>query len=851
MTSKHFWLGISLLLCVLTFSFTSVAQEEDPNTLIERVEANLRAWEARLQKERAELTAAATASDSMTQLQAEQAIQQRKQSIEQYQAAQAASAKQFDSEKQALSTLVTKFLGIGQAPPTEELADEEETEDTLTEVDSVEQEFWRTVQEADAVEMYEAYLQQYPDGQFIVQANQRIKELRGGQTPPPETDPLPDDNIAKKPEPMRDPEQADLYLRLLSLPGATLHSEPAGTAVGDELAAFTVLYIYDQVKKDRQTWYQVGRNARGDIEGWLDSDQTEQWRTMLVMQYAPKGQRERVLFFRNREDLASMVSSPYLASDIKKDYERIAERRHDGEIFIAIEPATAVSASQRPYLMPILDWEFESFDNGEETTLVQVAGLNLSQTKPPEPGSRAVLKDMSRGLARRQSELRDFKIGIVFVIDTTSSMGPYIQQAQEIVKQIHNKLREQKLGNNIGFGLVGYRDNTQTDQQGIEYVTHIYQPLTLGTSSQQFIDNLLAMRAAEASTVDWREDAYAGLYTAIESLDWEPFDSRVVVLITDAGARSGNDPLATTNIDTSSLLAMAQLNKNMAIFPVHLQTKEARRSGNLELAREQYYSLGQSGDRAVNKYIPISAGALELYSRELSSVADEIEKVLFDGSQGVMSPPPEDLPNDIDLFTETAVAPSPTEQPPLMGTLFANEVFRAQLEYLGETQGAEAPRFYRAWAADRDLLNPRIETLRVSVFLTRNQLSTLAQSLQRLVDAAENRDTSATTFFDDLQALSATTSVDPERPDLQNDQFVLGELLPAFLKVLPYRSKILKLDKQLWLEMGNTGQGGFINELKSKLATYRIINENQDQWIDLGAGDPGLDVYAVGLDQLP
>jgi serine/threonine-protein kinase PpkA len=189
---------------------------------------------------------------------------------------------------------------------------------------------------------------------------------------------------------------------------------------------------------------------------------------------------------------------------------------------------------------------------------------------------------------------------------------------------------------------------------------------------------------------------------------------------------------------------------------------------------------------------------------------------------------------------------------PRLGDIFVNEVFRAQLEYLGDVQDASAPRFYRAWAADRDLLHPKISSLDVRVFLTRNQLNNLARSLQLLVDTAKAAATSADTLFDDLQTLAATTSIDPSRDMAKEERtFVLGKLLPAFLAALPYRSRVLQLDKQLWLDLGLTGQKEFLDDLEAKLSIYKRINEDQDNWVDFGAQDPGLEMFAIKLEQLP
>src|SRR5690606_33142412 len=99
-------------------------------------------------------------------------------------------------------------------------------------------------------------------------------------------------------EPLRMTPGSDFYRRALTLPGATLRTAPeqAGQA-GTPLPVFSIFYVFGSRSLDGTEWLEVGRQVAGPPEGWIEAQRLQDWSTMLVMQYAPAGQRRRVLFF--------------------------------------------------------------------------------------------------------------------------------------------------------------------------------------------------------------------------------------------------------------------------------------------------------------------------------------------------------------------------------------------------------------------------------------------------------------------------------------------------------------------------------------------------------------------------
>lgn len=670
--------------------------------------------------------------------------------------------------------------------------------------------------------------------------------------PPPEPDPTePPTNEA-----LRQPDNPELFRRILTLPDARLLRGPGGVAVDNQtLPTFSVRYVYQDV----DGWLQVGRDPHGWIDGWLPQAETEEWRHMLVMEFAPPGPRGRVFFFNRLEDLAGAVRNPASAQVIRSHLQQIDEGELTDQInayYAAVEPRTSVDRNSSPYLLPILDWQRASFLlPAEPTTLVQVAGLNaVDAAPPPEPSP------IGGGQVEDTSALADLRIGVVFVIDTTTSMRPYVNQVRETILTVYEGLRASGFLDNAAFGLIGYRDNIAVNPR-IEYVTRTYQELELDVAPERLLVNLGNVAISPVSTEGWNEDAYAGMIVGLGGLgdiDWEPFDLRLVMLISDAGPRPLNDPRAQNPlIGSAALVEMAQRN-DIVVIPVHFLTDEAARHENHNYARLQYTAFDETGISYHNNYIGLSTNTEEIFDLQLSAFAENLIEQLTNMAEGRPVQPP------VGGFCIEALeaggcpeyGPEPTDAMPVdpdLSSVFTNELFRAQLEFLGARHSIVSPRFTRAWASDRDLTNPSIPALEVKVYLTRRQVHELAQRLQEIVNVWLGGNRAPREVFGALQQLAATTALagggGQQAPETIDQPF--SEVLPSYLRALPYRSDILQLAEQDWSNLGIPGREALMNELQSKLEIYSELVADTAGWQDLGAGNPDLEVYALSLDLLP
>jgi serine/threonine-protein kinase PpkA len=671
-----------------------------------------------------------------------------------------------------------------------------------------------------------------------------------GQAAAPEAEPETGESVIAL-VPMEDTKNPGLFRRVISLPGARALAEANPSAETVDVPTFSVLYVFAESLANGTDWLQVGSSLRDAPLGWVATEGTLPWSSMLVMQFAPRGQRSRVLFFEEQTMLKDIVNSfghraeaGRIYAELKEERDRMrndpsAEPQWDDRL-IAIEPETAVTFTNQPYLLPILDWREELFDGTVETTLLQVAAVPSEAESVPDRDT-----DTFTGSAEDAAmEDGEFRIGIVFVMDTTISMAPFIERTYETITNFYETFERFESAQYLSFGLVGFRDNVDNNREGIEYDVQVFQPLDPEVSPRSVLANMGRMTAADAPTIGFKEDAYAGLTAAIEETDWSAFEARLVILVTDASARTGNDPLARVVGTTAATLRERARSKNVAIVPIHLETPTNQRNGDFAIAQEQYRELEKTGDTSYPKYLAVDATSSERFAAEMTVLSEQVAKAVLNANAGRMVPTAGDveLEEIPDLPGEGRVG--------RLAAAVANEIFRAQLESLAKVGNGDAPAFLAGWAADRDLTDPDVPTLEVSVFLTRNQLSTLDQRLELIIDAYYSGGDDSQTFFDNLQLLAAEMSTDPDAVR-ENDREAIRTLLPSFLANLPYRSEVLRLNRDFWDQLSSAQKTEYIEALEAKRRTYRDIGSETDLWIDFGAADPNLEATPVRLTNLP
>jgi uncharacterized protein YegL len=116
------------------------------------------------------------------------------------------------------------------------------------------------------------------------------------------------------------------------------------------------------------------------------------------------------------------------------------------------------------------------------------------------------------------------KLDVLFLLDTTGSMGDELAQLQDNILSISGQLGKLPGTPDVHYGMVAYRD------RGDEYITKIF-PFT--TDVQKFQTDLKSLSAGGGG--DEPESLNAGLHDAIHGVDWRGDDTiKLIFLVSDA-----------------------------------------------------------------------------------------------------------------------------------------------------------------------------------------------------------------------------------------------------------------------------------------------------------------------------
>jgi serine/threonine-protein kinase PpkA len=635
-------------------------------------------------------------------------------------------------------------------------------------------------------------------------------------------------------QPLLLPGKTTLFQRVLTRPGAMLLAQPGGQA-SETVPPLSIFYVYDRRKNGAGAEYvEVGTNTTGQLVGWISANQTIEWKQALVLSFASRAGRDRVLFFESEASMLELVDAEDGGERLRQVREEIARSGQAAGGVTAQEPHEYIDIRKQFYLLPILQAREIMLGSGFRVNSVEVASVTAreSDTQPIETERT------------NDPALADFSAALVFVIDATNSMGPYIEAARDVIASVSERIEQAGFADRMRFGLIAYRDNPEA-VPGVEYLTRIFVDPNNVKDRATFLNQAAALEASKVSTRAFSEDGFAGLMTAIESIDWSSFGGRYVVLITDASSRNASDHFASTGLNAEQVREKA-LENSIAIYTVHLKTP----AGADDHSRaERQYSILSDYPNVGSLYHPVDAGSVDRFRVSIDALADAIATQVELASRGEFAagshvektasrslPATSDARAQDDLLQKTA----------LLG-------YAMQLSYIGRVRGVQAPPLLRAWTIDRDLDNPANQALQVRVLLTKNQLSDLQSALKEIVNVGIATEVSRDQFFDQLKSAAATLSRDPARVGREGatnlkDLGLLGE----YLDDLPYRSRVLALSEELWNRWTIGEQVAFVDDLQAKIRLYQSFHDDVDAWVSLDDGaSPGDAVYPVPLSALP
>lgn len=634
-------------------------------------------------------------------------------------------------------------------------------------------------------------------------------------------------------QPLLQEGKKSVFQRVVTHPGAKLYAGPEASAVvrRDPITTFTVYYIYGR----DENRIKVGAGTDG-ADGWIDADKATEWPQAITMIFTDRTGRQPVLFFRDHNAIEQTCRLNDIGGALAK-YRANAEKGGKNSPVIAMEPEKAAVSEKNFYLLPVLSIDDQFYGQGGPR-LMEIASINPGISQPSTQTGANV---------PTQGKDADYRTGFCFVIDTTISMRPYIDQTIELVRNLYDSLEKSPYADKLAFAVVAFRNST-AKTPGLGYTAKVISDFTTVKDRKRLENALAQVREASVSSHDINEDSFAGIKEAVDHLNWQDYGSRVMMMVSDAGPLGAGDPASATGFSPEALADYLRANK---IYLTALHVKNPRNASNQPYAADAYRTLTKQSDNQAS-YIPLDASTPAKGARAFGSaaktLAESYAKVAAATAEGKLLPPP---------------------QPPQKGKLSpedearriaASTGYAMQLQFLGNQQNKTAPEVVSAWIADADLEkladNPHdapVLAVEPAVLMTKGQLSNLYKQLKVLLRGSEeaflNGDVD---LFAQISSAAAQMSRDPNQFSLHPDRNLAENgLLDEVLDGLPYKSAIGNMTRQDWEAMSTGQRDAFVKRIKSLLARYEAYDRDGTHWESFGATNPNDWVYRVPLNMLP
>ena len=600
-----------------------------------------------------------------------------------------------------------------------------------------------------------------------------------------------------------------VYQRVLTRPNAVHYATPSD-APTRSYPAFQPLYVYDVMPG----WYQIGPSISQGPTGWVQAGSVVPWRQNIVAAFTNGAGRERQVLFETEARLRQVMEHEALR-DVQAQIlgEVLSANVPEERGVVAAEPPEYVNIVERLYLMPILDFVQDLHPlNYDDNLLMKVASVPLREEGQGQPRAP-----------------QEFDAGIVFVFDTTSSMDPFIARTQTAIERVVRDIQGTELGDRVQFGVVAFRDSTLAEP-ALEYRTRTLLPLERRQDQTPVLATIrAATNVAVANSPGFNEDSFAGVEDAVDLTDWEagggdPFDARIVILITDAGPKDVRDPNARSDIGAKELQRAAQ-DRGVAIMTLHLQTSaggEAQHS----YAATAYRTLSRFHDNTY--YYGIPNGSPEAFEATVERLVTAVTDV-------------------IRVSRNEARVLSPGET----GAEFVNLGRALQLAYLGRLKGTEVPDVIEGWVSEKAIENPARLAIEPRLLVTKNEMATMADLLSSLLTLGEQArgEDQASTFFSQVRDVVARMAQNPDRL-VNTEANTLGGAL-EFLEDLPYESQLMLTTEDRWRQSA-MNRRQILDGMRQKLVQYRKWLLDPTVWTPLYADAPdGEYVFAMPFDVLP
>ncbi|CAK8723741.1 VWFA domain-containing protein [Candidatus Electrothrix laxa] len=603
--------------------------------------------------------------------------------------------------------------------------------------------------------------------------------------------------------------------RILTLQHARLHERPDADSpvVRDNVQQYEAFGVVGSTEDNTgERWYQITdeyvpktkpQNWSPNPIGWVTEKKVIPWRRAVVMRFTNPLHREPSLFFKKPEPVIDLMekSQTVREQNLQTVREDLENGRENQSGVIAMEPHVGTGQEQM-VMYPVLDFYASGGRDdlridGKFARLLEVAARTRNGESEGGNGSVA--------------------IDIVFVMDTTNSMKPYLENVLAATEEFAKAHTDDALR----FGFIGYQD----DGSQFAYTTKEFTTQTV--PADKFVRTLAQVKAREypAKGDDIPEAVFEGVDAALDSGQWRKDAIKIVFLVGDA---PGKEKLLNSTIlrDKASV-------RQIRLFAFHLKNSAVSKNWDNE-SRKQYTQLssfleGSGGSGQAQNYLrTVDAGAAQ-FRQVISEQFLEAQQAL------------DNMRNIINKGGELSATTS--------GSL--NELIFQQAALLLADKSLPQDEV-RGWVSDKVLTNPDREALVPMILLTETELEELDARVRELKDIGEKalRGDGGTTldFFDLVSKNTRFTMVDPAAVNFR-DAFSV----PLGISNLPYKSDIMAASRDDF-ESPDRVQD-FVRAMDNKLRHYEDLRRKRgdsDVWKKLSAGAQDRDrVVGVELNQLP
>jgi hypothetical protein len=412
-----------------------------------------------------------------------------------------------------------------------------------------------------------------------------------------------------------------------------------------------------------------------------------------------------------------------------------------------------------------------------------------------------------------QSLKNKLKLDIAFVIDTTASMGPYIDHTKKAVETISRGLKDnQDLASNVRFALIGFRDKDAT------YTSKVLCDFEKGTNIDSFIHSLREVVAAEGG--DDSEQVFYGVKTAITDLKWGDVATRHIVLIGDNPNHEPDHGPESKSMETlAHVLALAR--------PV-VSANDIR--GRLRRTTIHTYLVGEdpqtkpSAPAVINKEKEkLRIAATTQFAKLSQDNQNSGYSEIFDGSGKFEKKLTEMLTRRVDDLR--MVREGNIDE--VKNSKGAGEL-KAVLDYLGKDP-LPNPTFAEGFAMETD---PNLNTtLEPYVMITKNELTGFITAVDFMANSFKrSRDRDLGGILDQIKIVAT----DAQYPNL-DENTTPAQILSSLLQGLPVKAKIFN-ESFKTINAKNAGEfNNWVKEidesttkLRARLTTTRWFSPGSD-----------------------